>query len=321
MNMEKFISYLQSKNLAKSSINHYTDYTNKFFAYCKKEAEQVQKKDVLKYLQYLQDKKGYENITRRNHLIALNHYFTFLLKAEQVASNPTTLIKIRGTHKRHLYKTYTPEELEQLHDNYYHSFVRNFEARCYASILGGIPANQRQQTLLSLQRNYAILGILVYQGTTTKEIDTIFLQDIDLTKATLKVRGGKKSKERTIPLNASQIGTLISYLKETRPQLLEYHTAESEKLFLPLPEFSKKETSYTTIMGAFKPLTAQVKKLDKNLVNFRQVRASVITYWLKTYGLRKAQYYAGHKYISTTENYLPNEMESLTDDISKYNPF
>lgn len=312
--MEKFISYLQSKNLAQSSINHYTDYTQKFFVYISKEAEQVKKKDVLKYLGYLQDKKNYENITRRNHLIALNHYFTFLLKNEQVANNPTALIKIRGTHKKHLYKTYTTEELEQLFDSYYQLFVRAYDD-------SHIPKNQRKQSALSKERNASILSIMLNQGTTTKEIDNIQLNDIDLIKATLKIRGGKKSNERILPLKAEQIGLLMNYIQNLRPKLLEYHTTESEKLFLPLAEFSKKNTKSATIMGVFKLLTKQVKSLDKHFLNFRQVRASVITHWLQMHGLRKAQYYAGHKYISTTESYLSNDIESLTDDIAKYNPF
>lgn len=312
--MEKFSSYLQSKNLASNTIAHYTDYTAKFFTYTGKEAEQVEKKDVLKYLQYLQDKKGYENITRKNHLIALNHYFSFLLKTEQLANNPTTLIKIRGTHKKHLYRIYNPEELEQLYDSYYQLFVRNYDDK-------HIPKNQRKQSALSKERNASILSIMLHQGTTTKEIDTIQLNDIDLIKATLKIRGGKKSNERILPLKAEQIGLLMNYLHNLRPKLLEYHTAENNKLFLPLPDYSKQTTENATLMHVFKPLTKQLKTLNKQFLNFKQVRASVITHWLKTYGLRKAQYYAGHRYISSTENYLPNEMESLSDDITKYNPF
>lgn len=314
INRNEFTNYLQSKNLAQSSINHYTDYTNKFFAYSKKEAEQVEKKDILKYLQYLNDRKKYENITRRNHLIALNHYFVFLLENGQVASNPTTLIKIRGTHKRHLYRIYSLEELEQLYDSYYQLLVRNYDDN-------HIPKNQRKQSALSKERNASILSLMLNQGTTTKELDTLLLQDIDLIKATVKIRGGKKSNERTLPLKAEQIGLLMNYLQNLRPQLLNYHTTENKHFFLPLPEYSKKTTDNTTLMHVFKPLTKQVKSLDKHFLNFKQIRASVITHWLKTYGLRKAQYYAGHKYISSTENYLPNEIESLTDDISKYSPF
>ena len=320
---QEFISYLQRKNLAQSSITHYTDYINKFFSYCEKEAIQVEKKDILKYLHYLQNKKNHENITRKNRLIALNHYFTFLLKNGKVANNPTTLIKIRGTHKRHLYRIYTPEELEQLYDNYYHHFLRNYDTLCYAPSRGGIPANQREQTLLSRQRNYAMLGLLVYQGLHTNELQKIQLNDVDLNKAQIHIKGGQKSNERTLSLNASQIGFLIRYIENIRPKLLTYQENQSDGqyLFLPLPEASKEKTDSRKLMHTFKPLTKHIKTLDKHFLNFKQVRASVITHWLKTYGLRKAQYMAGHRYISSTENYLPNEIESLSDDITKYSPF
>jgi len=170
---------------------------------------------------------------------------------------------------------------------------------------------------------------LVYQGLTTRELQRITLADLDLNKATVKISGTKKSNERNIPLNASQIGTLIHYLNEIRPQFLAFLNTENEQLFLPLPEagrlvVSKVELTKVNnpdLMGVIKNLSKQVKTLESKFVNFKQIRASVITHWIKTTGLRKAQYLAGHRYISSTENYLPNDLQSLTEDITKYNPF
>ena len=71
----------------------------------------------------------------------------------------------------------------------------------------------------------------------------------------------------------------------------------------------------------FIPLTAQIKTIDKQFINFTQVRASIITFWIKTAGLRKAQYWAGHSAISTTEKYVANSLEKLIDDINKLHPF
>jgi integrase len=68
-------------------------------------------------------------------------------------------------------------------------------------------------------------------------------------------------------------------------------------------------------------LSEKLKKIDREFSNFAQLRASVITYWIKTYGLRKAQYLAGHKSIVSTEEYLPNLIEDLAEDITKFNPF
>ncbi len=64
----------------------------------------------------------------------------------------------------------------------------------------------------------------------------------------------------------------------------------------------------------------KLRKLYPKFTDFKQIRASIITYWIQTEGLRKAQYKAGHRYISSTENYLSNDLESLKDDISQFHP-
>lgn len=310
----EFIAYLQSKDLAESSINHYQMYAEQFLKWAKKEETQIKKADILKHLEYLKKRKRQQNITRRNHLLAINHYFTFLYEKEAVTENPCLLLKIRGTQKKTLYKIFTADGLEQLYDNYYQLFVRNYCDK-------HIPKNQRKQSELSKERNAAILSLLLNQGTTTKEIDTLLLQDLDLIKATVKIRGGKKSNERVIPLKAEQIGLLMHYTQNIRPQFLEYATIESEKLFLLLPEYSSKTTDKENLMHVFKPLTKNLKSIEPTFLNFKQTRASVITLWLKIHGLRKTQYLAGHRYISSTENYLPNNLEGLTNDIAKLHPF
>jgi site-specific recombinase XerC len=75
------------------------------------------------------------------------------------------------------------------------------------------------------------------------------------------------------------------------------------------------------LYGCLQNFTNHIKAIDKNFVNLKQIRASVITHWLKLHGLRKTQHLAGHRYISSTENYLANNLAGLTDDILKYNPF
>jgi site-specific recombinase XerD len=315
-----FTDYLQSKNHSTSTQRAYIRNVNLFLNWYKKDAANCTKKEVLKYLEYLQNKKQQDNITRRNALISINHYFAFLVSTEQAATNPTALIKIRGTHKRQLYKIFSAEELTQLYDNYYHTFIRNFNDFCFASILGGIPANQRQQALLSRQRNFVMLGLLLYQGLSTNELQNITVNDIDTNKGTIKINSSKKSNERILLLHASQTGALINYINNIRQQFFTF-CEESNKLFFALPESSKQKTNTEKLMHTFKPLTKQVKSIDKNFLNFKQVRASVITGWLKVEGLRKTQYLAGHRYISSTEKYLPNNLDGLIDDIAKYNPF
>jgi len=315
MDKNGFINYLENKDLSPVTIDNHTELVERFFAKTKKEDIQVTKPDVLKYLEYLKNHKKQQNNTRKLHLNALNHYFSFLYQAGQIAQNPCLLLKIRGTRKRMLYKIYTPEELEQLFDNYYHFFVRNYDDRHIAA------KNSKKQAALGRERNVAILSILLHQGVITTEITKIEINDLDLIKASIKIRATKKHNERVLPLKASQIGVLMHYLQNIRPQFMAYQTRENDKLFLSLPANDKKTMDNDLAECIFTPFTAQLKSIDKQFLNFKQVRASVITFWLKTHGLRKTQYLAGHKHVTSTEEYLPNNLDDLTDDINKLHPF
>lgn len=314
MDKQGFTGYLEGKNFAAKTITNYLKYVGQFSAKVRKEDIQVTKPDVLKFLEYLKNTRKVQNEYRSYYLNALNHYFTFLHQSGHIAQNPCLLLKIRGTNKKKLYKTYTPEELDLLFDNYYQLFVRGYDD-------SHIPFNNQKQSKLSKERNALALSILINQGATTTEIEKIELDDIDFIKASIKIQGGKKLNSRVLPLKATQIGLFMHYLQNIRPQLLAYHVTNTDKLFLPLAKDSRKGTSHDTLTYAFFALTNQLRGMDKQFLNVLQVRASVITNWIKTQGLRKAQYLAGHRYISTTEKYVVNNLDGLTDDISKLHPF
>jgi len=310
----QFRQYLESRELAKVTQKEYIASVKRFFVWAKKEDIQITKPDILKYLEYLK-KKGLQNVTRSNHLLALNHYFTNLYQSEQINKNPCLLIKIRGKIKKQLHKIYTPDELDEFFDAYYQLFVRNYNDSKHRH------EQQRQYSALYRERNALITSILFNQATTANEIEKIELNDIDLIKATIQIRGGKRLNDRILPLKATQIGLFLNYLQNTRPKLLEYQTKESEKLFLPLPAISYKKAKNEMTRNIFTPLAEQLKSIDKQFINFTQLRTSIITFWLKTQGLRKAQYLAGHKNISSTEKYIGNDLGNLIDDINKLHPF
>jgi integrase/recombinase XerD len=64
----------------------------------------------------------------------------------------------------------------------------------------------------------------------------------------------------------------------------------------------------------------RLNQLNKNVTSVKQLKASVIVHWLKRYNLRQVQYMAGHRYVSSTESFLVNEMEGMMEDIEKYHP-
>ena len=315
MDTNGFRKYLESKELKPITIDYYVRHVKIFFSRVKKEDIQVTKPDILKFLEYLKNSRKIQNHTRYHYLIALNYYFTFLYENEKIAVNPCFLLKIRGINKKKLHKIYTPEELDQLFDNYYQIFVRGYDDSHHRH------EAQKQYSILYRGRNALIVSILFNQGTATGEIETIEMDDFDLIKATIRIKGKYRRKERVLPLKATQIGLFMHYLQNIRPQLVEYQTTESNKLFLGLPAISYKTTDNEMKRNVFKPITEQIKSIDKNFVNFQQIRASVISFWIKTQGLRKAQHLAGHRCICSTEKYVVNNLDGLIEDINKLHPF
>ena len=316
MEKREFINYLESKNHTPVTIDFYTKCVERFFEQVKKEDLNVTKPDILSHLEHLKSSRKMQNSTRKSRLTALNHYFTFLYQNEKITENPCLFLKIRGTKKRTLYRTFTTEELDQLFDNFYHSFVRCSDER-------HLPQRLQQLTELTKTRNALILSVLIYQGVVSTEIHKIELCDLNLTKGTIKIRNCKRHNTRILPLKPSQIGFFINYLQNIRPRLLEYRKTETEKLFVMLPEISRdKNLNFTpTMLHIFKRLAKKIRTIEHKFIDFRQLRTSVITNWLKTDGLRKTQYFAGHRWISSTEAYLPNNLDNLTNDINRLHPF
>jgi len=313
--MEKaFIQYLQRKNLSVASQQIYVRDVELFAQWYRKDLLNCTNKDVLKYLEHLQNDKQQGNKSRSLALLGISHYFDYLHQCLLIAAPPTALIKLRGTRKKTLHHIYTAEELQAIYDNYYSAFIQGFDD-------SHITGNMRHRSFLGKQRNYVMLGFLVYQGIVAYDLSNIKLADTDINKAIIHIAGSRRSNARNIPLNASQIGSLMHYINNIRPQFLQCLSTDSDKLFLPLPKYKDCKNRSIKMGGTIYRLTQQVKTLESSFINFKQIRASVITHWLKTQGLRKAQYLAGHRYISSTEAYQSNNLEGLIDDITKYNPF
>jgi site-specific recombinase XerD len=297
---ESFEAYLQAKNIWHTTIEKYTVQLEKFEHWLQtnksKTLEQAEKKDVLDYLQYLKEILNNVVRSRSQVLGVLKHYYTFLHQNLEIASNPTTLIKLRGTKKRIINKLLSLEEMNELLDSYYTLKVQHAE-QGKSNNLGRFQSSKHIH-----QRNYLILSLCVYQGLNRSECKSIKINDINLQQATIHIEAKRKSNARTLPLQALQMGILYEYLHTTRPQFQN----DNELLINSNPELQK--------------LSLAVKKIYPKFTDYSQLRSSIITYWIQTQGLRKAQHNAGHRYISSTEEYLWGDLESLKNDINTFHP-
>jgi len=164
--------------------------------------------------------------------------------------------------------------------------------------------NQYPSETAAQQRNKVIIGLLVYQGIRTTELRELEIRDIKIREGKVQVPGTKKSETRELKLQSHQILEMYDWLLQVRKGEKE------DKLFVGI---NLKNTLYKVMN--------HLRKQNSKVNNAQQLRASVIVKWLKQYNLRKAQVMAGHKYVSSTESYLQNDIESLQEKINQYHPF
>lgn len=147
-------------------------------------------------------------------------------------------------------------------------------------------------------RNVVMVGMMVYQGLHAGSLKKLRVQDVDMAKGELRVLGSSRSVERVLPLLPEQMAELREYLSVRR----------EEELFK-----CKVENVVAWIYS-------QLSKAMGRSVDVLLVRRSVLALWIGRYGLRQAQYMAGHKYISSTERYQSEDIASLQRDIERLHP-
>jgi site-specific recombinase XerD len=284
-----FKNYLQGKEYSHASIATYERFTDQFLEWLQKEnmrAEQVRYQDILLYMKHCSSKKNHSQRTVQHTIITLGHYFDYLQDTKQIEGNPTKGIKVQGVKRKTLYHILEPHELHAIYNSY-------------------------GAETLSQKKNKVIIGMLVYQGLKTEELDKLETKDVKLKEAKVEIAGSKKSNARTLQLEAHQVLDVYEYVMQVRPQILEITKQETEKLFVSIEGGEKLRIDF---------LMAQLRKQNSKLENADQLRASVIVKWLKQYNLREVQYLAGHRYISSTEAYKQNEMEGLSEEVMKFHP-
>jgi len=171
---------------------------------------------------------------------------------------------------------------------------------------------QQLQNLVR-KRNKIIFGLFIYHGLRTGEIIKLQTGDIKLREGKIFIAGTKRSNERTLKIESHQVFDLLDYVNDTRKQILQHQniTTAAQDLFLNLGDSDRKN-------NLFAMLLIHLQKMNNKIKTLEQIRASVIVHWLKLYNLRKVQIMAGHRYISSTENY---NLDDLKEDIKNFHPF
>ena len=291
MNTQPFRSYLEQKGQTKRTIENRLVIYGQYAEWLAKEgleAQEVTYTDLLAYIKHCRQ-KAITQRTIQSYIGTIKHYYAHLIRERQINYNPARDIKVQGVKRKVIYRTLTPEELHQLYNAY-------------------------QDESLAGRRNKVMLGLLIYQGLKTEELRKLETKDIKLKEGKIEVSGGRKSNHRTMTLESHQVLEIYDYTLQARTEILKESGEETEKLFITTT--GKPSTISNLVRSFLRPLKEQFPHLK----NSKQIRASVITKWLKQYNLRETQYLAGHRYISTTESYQQNDVEGLAEEINMYHP-
>jgi len=288
--MNEFIDYLKTNGYAHGTITTMKRTVGLYWKWLAQEnieADQASYQEVLSYIKSLQH-QGVTQRTIQHYLVSIKHYYDHLIEAKKVVQNPATGIKVQGVKRKILYHIFQPHELNAIY-------------------------NGHKDESLKGRRDKVILGLLIYQGLRAEELGRMETNHIKLREGEIEAPGGIRRNGRKMKLESHQIMEMYDYMLQIRPEILKKSREATDKLFVS-PEGGIQISNFIS------RLMARLKKKHPQLVNAKQIRASVITKWLRMYNLREVQYLAGHRYISSTESFLENEMEGLQEEVQQFHP-
>ena len=283
-----FEQYLLEKGLAKKTVHTYCYNVSLFKQWL--EAELVEKINYSVLLQFIRTRRslGENRNLIASRLTAIRWWLRWQQSQGKRATNPAEGVHLKGAKRRLPHDLLELEELERLHNQFASESVID-------------------------SRNKTMLGLLVHQGITTGELGRLEPAHLDVEKGTVRILPTKQTGGRTLDLKPFQVLELYKYQLEIRVKLLAERETENPRLFLSSGSSDKLQNSLQKLSG-------KLKKQYGFFTGFSQIRASVITNWLKVHPLRQVQYWVGHKYVSSTERYLLGGLESLQHSVERFHP-
>ena len=306
LNYPKFREWLTLKGYSSATIGTVVRQTTDFLAWAQKEGFPdpggLSYNDLLRYVQACQQ-RGVSQKVIAHYMIDVRKLYDFLISEDIAKDNPAAFIKLRGIKRRVYHHLLSPQELERLYREY------PIEIRQEPGKI--IPPQERN--LLSRRRNKVMVGLLINQGLRVEELRALCVQDLALREGNLTVHSQRRTAQRILALESYQVYELMDYVQTVRKAFIQVHEP-SDKLFL---QRHNGEHFYSVTSQ----ILIHLRKINRAVKNLDQIRASVITHWVKVYDLRKAQYLAGHRYVSSTEAYKQQLLDELQADVKKFHPF
>lgn len=298
--MKTFREYLIQNDYAKGTVKTYVRSKELFVNWCDAKdysVDSIDYKSCLEYVKYLQQpkngKKAMQKKSAKLQVGAIKTYFNFLIDEHIRFENPMLSINLRGIKRTLNHNLLDFEELEELYVNFPMSNFKYPNCSLVAS------------------RNKVITGLMMYQGLNATALKTLKVEHIDIEKGTIYIPSTRSTNSRKLELKSLQIVPLLRYLEQDRELLQDKIKNYTESLF-PL-NTDRFGVIIVNVMW-------KLKTINYKVINLHQIRASVITHWFKNHNIREVQYMIGHRYISSTERYLQDDLNSLHEHIENLHP-
>jgi integrase/recombinase XerD len=226
----------------------------------------------------------------RNCLQAIRLYLDYQVEKGVIAHNPALSVKIRSITPKPKHQPLSTQTMEAV----------------YQWFITIEPSTEKERIVH--KRDIVLLGLLLFQGLDSGDMERLTVQDINLQQGTVYVPSSRSNAARKLKLESIQILPIQEYLLTTRTKVLRCRQ-ESDKL---VPQ-----SKINDILSRF---TEQVKKQYPEIKGSRHIRSSVIMNWLRTNHIRQVQYMAGHRRVSSTEKYQKEDLHDLAQQLNKYHP-
>ena len=143
-----------------------------------------------------------------------------------------------------------------------------------------------------------LLGLYVYQGLKVGEVEALKKMNFDLKKGNVFIPRTIKGNSRNLKLATVQLYDLMEHVTKLKGSSL---------LGYPLQNQSQR-------------LCKELREINPKVRNSSHLRGSRISYWVRNYNIREAQYLSGHLSVASTEKYQRVNLEDLQNQIRKYHP-
>ena len=300
--LEVLVTYLKRKKYSPDTIRQYYNYCGLFIENMLAQEvspELVTYQHIRDFIFHLKEEMSIKQVNRV--LTGIHHYYTSL----DLGMNPAGNLRVRGERRQPPMRFIEFNELVQLYDAYHALDDRT-------------------------KRNKVILGLMIYQAITTRELHRLNEKHIQLKEGKIYIQGSRSSHHRTLDLDARQLLDLQEYILVVRPRMLDtIHTGKylkksGRKPAKPDPKIEQQlffsEGGSANIKTSLHHMFKALKKINPTIKSGQVIRAAVIGDWLKSYDVRIVQYMAGHKYVSSTERYDLYNLEDLEDGLRNYHP-